>query len=173
MPPVESIPEIELTPPYLGIWDQLKNGRHDSSDTEVGVLISHCPTPLEGGDSCLSWSVIVTSILLNTSRLRAFLCFPPSKVCLCQASARTVYSYALSFVHENRMKSFLSLQKFQKEDTQVWEINCTQKKEQLLSRKILSGARNRLIPVSVKWGGLRRIKAHRVHQWRFEADQGS
>ncbi|GBO23594.1 hypothetical protein AVEN_73280-1 [Araneus ventricosus] len=62
------------------------------------------------------------------------------------------------------MKSFLSLQKFQEDDTQVWEINCTERKEQLFSRKILSGARNRLSPVSIEWGGLRRIRAHRVNE---------
>ncbi|GBL77065.1 hypothetical protein AVEN_12713-1 [Araneus ventricosus] len=73
------------------------------------------------------------------------------------------------------MKSFLSLQKFQEDDTQVWAINCTKRKEPLFSRKIHSGARNRLSPVSVEWGGLRRIRVHRVnvqqaqyttnHQW--------
>ncbi|GBM97887.1 hypothetical protein AVEN_5596-1 [Araneus ventricosus] len=53
-------------------------------------------------------------------------------------------------------------EKFQEDDTQVWDNNSTQGKEQLLSRKIHSGARNRLIPVSVEWGGSRRIRAHRV-----------
>ncbi|GBM57004.1 hypothetical protein AVEN_146034-1 [Araneus ventricosus] len=66
------------------------------------------------------------------------------------------------FVHETRMKSSLSLQKFQEDDTQVWAINSQQRKELLFSRKIHSGAQNRLSPASVEWGGLRRIRAHRV-----------
>ncbi|GBM86383.1 hypothetical protein AVEN_60102-1 [Araneus ventricosus] len=47
--------------------------------------------------------------------------------------------------------------KFQEDDTQVWEINCQQRNEPLFSSKTHSGFRNRLIPVSVEWGGLRRI----------------
>ncbi|GBM72998.1 hypothetical protein AVEN_160611-1 [Araneus ventricosus] len=66
------------------------------------------------------------------------------------------------FVHETRMKSFLSLQKFQEDDTQVWATNCQQKNEPLFSRKIHSGVRNRLSPASVECVGLRRIRAHRV-----------
>ncbi|GBL86542.1 hypothetical protein AVEN_194800-1 [Araneus ventricosus] len=52
----------------------------------------------------------------------------------------------------------------EEDDIQVWAINCQQRKEPLFSRKIFSGARNRLSPVSVEWGGLRRIRAHRVNQ---------
>ncbi|GBM70229.1 hypothetical protein AVEN_31466-1 [Araneus ventricosus] len=62
------------------------------------------------------------------------------------------------------MKSFLSLQKFQEYDTQVWAINCTQIKEKLLSREIHSGDRSRQSPASVEWGGLRRVRAHRVKE---------
>ncbi|GBO41446.1 hypothetical protein AVEN_268314-1 [Araneus ventricosus] len=58
------------------------------------------------------------------------------------------------------MKSFLSLQKFQQDDTQGWAINCQQRKEPLFSRKIHSGVRNRLSSTSVEWGGLRRDRAH-------------
>ncbi|GBN24493.1 hypothetical protein AVEN_241314-1 [Araneus ventricosus] len=60
------------------------------------------------------------------------------------------------------MKSFLSLQKFQEDDTQVWTINCQQRNEQLFSRKIHSGARNSLSRASVEWGDLRRDRAHRI-----------
>ncbi|GBL72434.1 hypothetical protein AVEN_115355-1 [Araneus ventricosus] len=69
------------------------------------------------------------------------------------------------------MKSFLSLQKFQEDDTQVWAINCTQRKEQLFSRKIFSGTRNCLNPVSIEWGGFRRIRAHRVKEDAFVGTQ--
>ncbi|GBN24271.1 hypothetical protein AVEN_123463-1 [Araneus ventricosus] len=62
------------------------------------------------------------------------------------------------------MKSFLSLQKFQDDDIQVWVINCQQRKEQLFSRKIHSGARNRPSPASVDWGSLRRFRAYRVNE---------
>ncbi|GBO25930.1 hypothetical protein AVEN_48352-1 [Araneus ventricosus] len=61
------------------------------------------------------------------------------------------------------MKSFLSLQKFQEDDIQVWAVNCQQRKELLFSRKIDSGARNRLSQASIEWGGLRRDRAHRVN----------
>ncbi|GBN08440.1 hypothetical protein AVEN_189073-1 [Araneus ventricosus] len=50
------------------------------------------------------------------------------------------------------MKSFLSSQKFQEVDTQVWAINFQQRKEPLFSLKIHSDARNRLSPASVEWG---------------------
>ncbi|GBO20627.1 hypothetical protein AVEN_124822-1 [Araneus ventricosus] len=43
---------MELLPTCLGNRSQLTNGRHDSSDTEVGVLTAitgHGPTPSEGG----------------------------------------------------------------------------------------------------------------------------
>ncbi|GBN68622.1 hypothetical protein AVEN_98638-1 [Araneus ventricosus] len=60
------------------------------------------------------------------------------------------------------MKSFLSLQKFQEDDTQLWAANYQQRKEPLFSCKSHSGARNRLSPASVEWGGLRRDRAHRV-----------
>ncbi|GBO46656.1 hypothetical protein AVEN_120244-1 [Araneus ventricosus] len=63
------------------------------------------------------------------------------------------------------MKSFLSLRKFQADDTQVLAINCTQRKEQLFSRKIHSGARNRLSPVSVEWGGLGLTELTSLHHW--------
>ncbi|GBM22776.1 hypothetical protein AVEN_196135-1 [Araneus ventricosus] len=62
------------------------------------------------------------------------------------------------FVYGNRMRYFISLQKFQDDDTQVWAINCTQRKEQLFSRKLHSGVRNRLSPVPVEWRGLRLIE---------------
>ncbi|GBL96296.1 hypothetical protein AVEN_205091-1, partial [Araneus ventricosus] len=45
--------------------------------------------------------------------------------------------------------------------------NCQQRKEPLFSRKIQSGARNRLSPASVEWGGLRRDTAHRVKEVDF------
>ncbi|GBN40959.1 hypothetical protein AVEN_106917-1 [Araneus ventricosus] len=61
------------------------------------------------------------------------------------------------------MKSFLSLQKFQKDDTQAWAINCQQRNEPLFSLKIHSGARNSLSPASVEWGGLWRDRAHRIN----------
>ncbi|GBN70775.1 hypothetical protein AVEN_265431-1 [Araneus ventricosus] len=64
--------------------------------------------------------------------------------------------------HENRMKSFLSLQKFQEGDIEVWTIMFQQRKEPLFSHKIHSGDRNRLSPTSVEWGGFRRNRAHRV-----------
>ncbi|GBM06152.1 hypothetical protein AVEN_265208-1 [Araneus ventricosus] len=60
------------------------------------------------------------------------------------------------------MKSFLSLQKFQEDDIQVWAINCQQRNEPLFCRKIHSVARNRLSRASVEWGGLGRNRAHRV-----------
>ncbi|GBM07118.1 hypothetical protein AVEN_177082-1 [Araneus ventricosus] len=60
------------------------------------------------------------------------------------------------------MKSFLSLQKFQEDDTQVRAIKCTQRKKQLFFRKIHSGAQNRLSTVSAEWGGLRRIRTRRA-----------
>ncbi|GBN43898.1 hypothetical protein AVEN_274539-1 [Araneus ventricosus] len=61
------------------------------------------------------------------------------------------------------MKSFLPLQKFQEDDTKVWAINRQQRKEQHFFRKILKKiGPNRLSPVSVEWGGLRRDRAHRV-----------
>ncbi|GBO22151.1 hypothetical protein AVEN_169707-1 [Araneus ventricosus] len=60
------------------------------------------------------------------------------------------------------MKSILSLQKFQEDDTQVWVINCQQRNEPLFSRKIHSGVRNRPSPASVEWGDLRRDRAHTV-----------
>ncbi|GBM91643.1 hypothetical protein AVEN_107750-1 [Araneus ventricosus] len=69
------------------------------------------------------------------------------------------------FVHENRMKSFLSLQKFQEDDTQIWAINCHQRKKPLFSPKIRSGARNHLCSASVEWGGLRRDRTHRVNDY--------
>ncbi|GBO13719.1 hypothetical protein AVEN_87514-1, partial [Araneus ventricosus] len=62
----------------------------------------------------------------------------------------------------NRKKSSLSLQKFQKDYTQVSAINCRQRKEPFFSRKIHSGAGNCPIPASVEWGNLRRIRALRV-----------
>ncbi|GBM44321.1 hypothetical protein AVEN_232113-1 [Araneus ventricosus] len=52
--------------------------------------------------------------------------------------------------------------KFQEGDTQVWAINCQERKEPLFSRKIHSGARNLPSPASVEWDGLRRDRAHRV-----------
>ncbi|GBM93926.1 hypothetical protein AVEN_1696-1 [Araneus ventricosus] len=60
------------------------------------------------------------------------------------------------------MKSFLSLQKFREDDTRVTTFNCQQRKEPFFSRKIHSGDRNRLSPVFVEWGGLRRVRAHRI-----------
>ncbi|GBN24906.1 hypothetical protein AVEN_8103-1 [Araneus ventricosus] len=62
------------------------------------------------------------------------------------------------------MESFLSLQKFQEDDSQDWAINCQQRKELLFFRKIHSVARNCPSPVSVEWGGLRRVRAHRVKE---------
>ncbi|GBM61695.1 hypothetical protein AVEN_57126-1 [Araneus ventricosus] len=62
------------------------------------------------------------------------------------------------------MESSLSLQKFQQDDTQGWAINCQQRKELLFSLKIHPVARNCLSPVSVEWGGLRRVSAHRVNK---------
>ncbi|GBM58870.1 hypothetical protein AVEN_87162-1 [Araneus ventricosus] len=53
------------------------------------------------------------------------------------------------------------LAKFQEDDTQVWTINCQQRKEPLFSSKIHSGARKRPSPASVEWGGLRRNRPHR------------
>ncbi|GBN68398.1 Arylsulfatase J [Araneus ventricosus] len=48
-------------------------------------------------------------------------------------------------------------------DIEVWAINCQQRKEPPISRKIRSGTRKRLSPVSVEWGGLRRDSALRVN----------
>ncbi|GBM83549.1 hypothetical protein AVEN_252128-1, partial [Araneus ventricosus] len=56
----------------------------------------------------------------------------------------------------------ISREKFQEDDTQFCSINCKQSKEPLFSRKIHSGARNHLIPASVEWGGLKRVRAHKV-----------
>ncbi|GBM08329.1 hypothetical protein AVEN_101452-1 [Araneus ventricosus] len=63
------------------------------------------------------------------------------------------------------MKSFFSSQNFQEDDTRIWAINCQQRKEPLFSRKICSGALNRLSPASVDWAGLGRNRAHRVKDW--------
>ncbi|GBM03572.1 hypothetical protein AVEN_51045-1 [Araneus ventricosus] len=63
--------------------------------------------------------------------------------------------------------------KFQKDDTQVWAINCQQRKEPLFSRKIHSGARNRLSPASVEWGGLRRDRVHRVNSGSVSLNRNS
>ncbi|GBO03923.1 hypothetical protein AVEN_158725-1 [Araneus ventricosus] len=62
------------------------------------------------------------------------------------------------------MESSLSLQKFQEDDTQDWAINCQQRKELLFFSKIHSVARNCPSTVSIEWGGLRRVRAHRVGQ---------
>ncbi|GBN45266.1 Arylsulfatase B [Araneus ventricosus] len=51
--------------------------------------------------------------------------------------------------------------KFQEHDIEVWTINCQQRKEPPISRKIRSGARQRLCPASFEWGGLRRDSAQR------------
>ncbi|GBM42603.1 Meiosis regulator and mRNA stability factor 1 [Araneus ventricosus] len=56
-------------------------------------------------------------------------------------------------------------QKFQEDDTQVWSINCQQRKEPLFSRKIHSGARNCPSLASIEWGSLRRDRAHRVERF--------
>ncbi|GBO06176.1 hypothetical protein AVEN_136386-1 [Araneus ventricosus] len=43
---------VSLREPCRGVWGQLKNGRHDSLDTEVGVLIAitdHVPSLPKGG----------------------------------------------------------------------------------------------------------------------------
>ncbi|GBL87338.1 hypothetical protein AVEN_270583-1 [Araneus ventricosus] len=63
------------------------------------------------------------------------------------------------------MKSSLSLQKFQEEDTLSCTINCQQRKELIFSRKIHPGALNRLSPACVEIGGLRRDRAHRVKRY--------
>ncbi|GBN16714.1 hypothetical protein AVEN_188031-1 [Araneus ventricosus] len=67
------------------------------------------------------------------------------------------------------MESSLSLQKFQADDPQGWATNCQQRNELLFSRKIHSVARNCLSPVSVEWGGLRRLRAHRVNELRLHS----
>ncbi|GBM55511.1 hypothetical protein AVEN_164407-1 [Araneus ventricosus] len=69
------------------------------------------------------------------------------------------------FVYLNRMESSLSLQKFQEDDTQGWAINFQQRKELLFSRNIHSVVGNRLSLVSVEWGGLRRVRAHRGYKF--------
>ncbi|GBM59206.1 hypothetical protein AVEN_60404-1 [Araneus ventricosus] len=55
-----------------------------------------------------------------------------------------------------------NFRKFQEDDTQIWAINCQQRKESLFSHKIHSDSRNRPRPASVEWGGLRRDRVHRV-----------
>ncbi|GBN33039.1 hypothetical protein AVEN_273781-1 [Araneus ventricosus] len=63
---------------------------------------------------------------------------------------------------EQQPASRKDLVKFQEDDTQVWAINCQQRKEPLFSRKSHSNARNRLSLAFVELGGLRRDRAHRV-----------
>ncbi|GBN00232.1 hypothetical protein AVEN_38746-1 [Araneus ventricosus] len=61
---------------------------------------------------------------------------------------------------------------FQADDSQVWAMNCTQRVEPFFFSKIHSGARNRLSPVSVEWGGFRRIRSHRVKASSTMASDG-
>ncbi|GBL67603.1 hypothetical protein AVEN_236695-1, partial [Araneus ventricosus] len=58
------------------------------------------------------------------------------------------------------MKSSLSLQKFQEEDTLGCAINCQQRKELIFSSKIHPGSQNRLSLACVEGGGLGRDRDH-------------
>ncbi|GBN80741.1 hypothetical protein AVEN_84482-1 [Araneus ventricosus] len=58
--------QTELSPPCLCIQCYLKNGRHDSSGTEGGVLIAiigHTPTSPERGSKLTLWEETLREVV--------------------------------------------------------------------------------------------------------------